>query len=322
MPPFLTKKVFVGSFVLFLLVAGLGFFFYELQPASAAHDTAVFEIDPGEGFRTIIGRLHEAGVVRSVFATEAFSLLDGSALSLQPGLYKLDAGMSAPEVLHEIANGSKRETTVTIPEGSNLYRIDALLGDALVIHQGDLIAFAHGKNLEGTLFPDTYRFYTNTTAGDVVRKMTDDFNAKAAPLLQGDAANASSDLIMASIVEKEVSNPDDQKIVAGILWKRFKAHMPLQADATVCYAMQAREPLAAPDCAALDLKIDSPYNTYLYKGLPPGPVGNPGISAIQAALTPISSPYWFYISDPKTGKTIFARTIDEQHQNTVKYLEQ
>ncbi|MGC9598789.1 MAG: endolytic transglycosylase MltG [Minisyncoccia bacterium] len=322
MPPFLTKKFFIGSLALFFLVAALGFFLYELRPASAAHGTVVFEIKPGEGFRTIIGRLHDAGVVRSAFATEAFSLLNGSALSMQPGLYKLDTGMSAPEILREIAIGSGRETTVTIPEGSNLYQIDAVLGNALVIHRGDLIAFARGKDLEGTLFPDTYRFYTDAEVSDVVQKMTDDFNVKAAPLLQGDEANATSDLIVASIVEKEVADPADQKIVAGILWKRLEAHMPLQADATACYALQAAEPFTAPDCAALDLKIDSPYNTYLYKGLPPGPIGNPGISAIQAALTPTSSPYWFYISDPKTGKTIFARTIDEQHQNTVKYLEQ
>ncbi len=322
MPPFLTKKVFVGSLVLFFLVAALGFFLYELRPASAAHHTVVFEIKSGEGFRAIIGRLHEAGVVRSAFATEAFSLLNGSALSMQPGLYKLDTEMSAPEILDEIAIGSGRETTVVIPEGSNLYQIDALLGNALVIHRGDLIAFARGKDLEGTLFPDTYRFYTNAEASDVVQKMTDDFNVKAAPLLQGDEANATSDLIVASIIEKEVADPDDQKIVAGILWKRLKAHMPLQADATACYAMQATEPLTTPDCTTLDLKIDSPYNTYLYKGLPPGPIGNPGITAIQAAVAPTSSPYWFYISDPKTGKTIFARTIDEQHQNTVKYLVQ
>ncbi len=322
MPPFLTKKFLVGSLALFFLVAALGFFLYELRPASTAHDTVVFEIEPGEGFRVIIGRLHEAGVVRSAFATEAFSLLNGSALSMQPGSYKLDAEMSAPEILNEIATGSGRETTVTIPEGSNLYQIDALLSNALVIHRGDLIAFARGKDLEGTLFPDTYRFYTNGEVSDVVQKMTDDFNVKAAPLLQGGKANATSDLIVASIVEKEVAEPNDQKIVAGILWKRLEAHMPLQADAAVCYAMQVAEPLTAPDCTTLDLKIDSPYNTYLYKGLPPSPIGNPGISAIQAALTPTSSPYWFYISDPKTGKTIFARTIDEQHQNTVKYLVQ
>ena len=219
---------------------------------------------------------------------------------------------------------------MTIPEGSNLYQIDAILADALVIRRGDLINFATGSaaasgtgavNPEGKLFPDTYRFYPDTDVKDVVQEMLDKFNDKAAPLLAAEGADATSDLIMASIVEKEVSNPDDQKIVAGILWKRISAGMPLQADATVCYAMQQTAPLSAPPCSTLDLKINSPYNTYLYKGLPPGPIGNPGISAIQAAIHPERSPYWFYLSDPKTGKTIFSKTLDEQHQNTVKYLE-
>ena len=106
--------------------------------------------------------------------------------------------------------------------------------------------------------------------------------------------------------------------------------MPLDVDATVCYAKllenQASRPAAsqvAQACyplTALDFKIDSPYNTYLYRGLPPGPIGNPGVSAIMAAIHPVVSPYWYYLSDPKTGKTIFAKTLDEQTQNRVKYL--
>ena len=312
------------SIVLLTLIC---FFIYGLFPASAnaSAPQVVVQIKSGEGFREVVAGLAREGLVRSPFVTETFSLLSGSAFHLQPGLYKVSAAMSPREILDELSGANGGEVSVTIPEGETLYQIDATLANALVIHRGDLVNLQDGGtegNLEGMLFPDTYFFYTNTDVQQVVQKMRDDFNAKAASVLASDAVNATSDLVMASIVEKEVSDPTDQKIVAGILWKRLKAGMPLQADATICYGMQLAIPLAEPDCGALDLKIDSPYNTYLYKGLPPHPIGNPGISAIQAAVDPVSSPYWFYLSDPKTGKTIFSKTLDEQHQNTVKYLEQ
>ena len=117
---------------------------------------------------------------------------------------------------------------------------------------------------------------------------------------------------------------NDQEIVAGIILKRLAEGIPLDIDATVCYAKLLGRPTSTAQACSLsplDFKIESPYNTYLYKGLPPGPIGNPGTSAITAALHPQSSPYLYYLSDPATGKTIFAKTLDEQNQNRVKYLE-
>lgn len=321
MQRFYTKNMIVGACAMALLLGTAGAFAYGLFPAARA-DAApmVFEVKPGESFREIIADLTHAGIVRSSLAVETLSLLTGSAFRLQPGLYRLSAAMSPWAVLGELSKSGAGEVTVMVPEGENLYQIDALLADALVIRHGDLIGLQDANDLEGKLFPDTYRFYTDSPASDTVKMMLDDFDAKAAPLLPKDSVAAENDLIIASIVEKEVADPDDQKIVAGILWKRLRAGMPLQADATVRYGMWVKSPLVAPDCGALDLKLDSPYNTYLYRGLPPGPIGNPGISAIQAAVSPESSPYWYYLSDPATGKTIFAKTLDEQHQNTVKYL--
>jgi len=325
MPSFLTRKLIVGSVASFLLLAFLGFFFNGLRPVSAdaAAPPIVFEVKQGDGFRKIIGGLRDAGVIRSSLVTETFSLLNGSAVAMQPGRYKLSPTMSAPGILEELTGGSGKEVAVTIPEGTNLYQIDTLLNNALVIKSGELINFQSDGSLEGKLFPDTYRFFTGSDAKDVAQKFLDNFNVKAAALLQEDLANANEDLILASVVEKEVPDAEDQKIVAGILWKRLKAGMPLQVDATVCYAKFKEGPVPAVPCypfTPLDFKIDSPYNTYLYKGLPPSPIGNPGISAISAAIHPKSSPYWFYLSDPKTGKTIFAKTLDEQTQNKVKYL--
>jgi UPF0755 protein len=250
---------------------------------------------------------------------------------LKPGLYRLDAAMSTPHILDVLSGSGAGEVTVTIPEGSNIYEIDAILSNALVIHPGDLIDFTADGPLEGKLFPDTYQFYTNANVAGVVQEFINTYNAKAAPLLAADPKNAQNDLILASILEKEVPGPSDQQIVAGILIKRLAAGMPLDVDATVCYAKllalatsssnQSPSSQVCQSLAELDFKINSPYNTYLYRGLPPGPIGNPGVSAITAAIHPVSSPYWYYLSDPKTGKTIFAKTLDEQTQNRVKYLE-
>jgi UPF0755 protein len=214
--------------------------------------------------------------------------------------------------------------TVTIPEGSNIYDIDRILSNAMVIRKGDLINSTSSRNMEGKLFPDTYQFHMNASIAVVIQKMSDDFDLKALPLLNSDPVNESRDLIIASMLEKEVPAPLDRQIVAGIILKRLSQGIALDIDATVCYAKFRSHPTSTQGCyplTPLDFKIDSPYNTYLYKGLPLAPIGNPGTSAITAAIHPQVSPYLYYLSDPKTGKTIFAKTLDEQTQNKVKYLE-
>jgi UPF0755 protein len=231
--------------------------------------------------------------------------------------------MSTEAIIGALRSKDLRDVSVTITEGASIYQIDAILADALIIHRGELLHFKDDGNLEGKLFPDTYRFFPGTDIKDVVQKFLDNFNIKAAPLLAGDAKNSDRDLIVASLLEKEVPDPHDQKIVAGIILKRLTAGVPLDIDATVCYIKLQNNPTSTLGCyplTPLDLKNKSPYNTYLYRGLPPSPIGNPGVSAITAILSPIGSPYWFYISDPATGKTIFAKTLDEQNTNTVKYL--
>jgi UPF0755 protein len=323
----INRKNIAWGIVIILIIATAAWFFFSLMPVDArAGDAAQknFTVNPGDGFRGVAQNLYAAQLVRSPLAFEVFSLVDGRAFTLKPGLYRLSPSMDAAQIVATLSGSGAGEATVTIPEGSNIYDIDRILSDALVIQPGALIAAARAQNLEGHLFPDTYQFYTNDSVGDVVREMTADFNAKAAPLLAADPANAARNLIIASIVQKEVPDESDEELVAGIILKRLATGMPLDIDATVCYAKFIKSPTStAQACTltALDFKIDSPYNTYLYKGLPPGPIGNPGTSAITAALHPQASPYLYYLSDPATGKTIFAKTLDEQNQNRVKYLE-
>ncbi len=318
---FFNRRNLLGAMVLFLVFILAAIFVYGLSPASASGVPAVFEIKAGDGFRGTVRNLYAAHIIRSPFATELYLLISGRALELKPGLYKLSAADWSPAITKIVTGGSSEQVVVTIPEGSNTYQIDAILSDALVIHSGDLINFGAGKSFEGMLFPDTYSFFTDANASSVVDEFLANFNAKAEPLLAGDPKNAEQNLILASIVEKEVPSSTDQEMVAGIMLKRLAAGMPLDIDATVCYAKFIANPDATCNpLTAADFKINSPYNTYLNKGLPPGPIGNPGVQAIEAALHPKSSPYWYYLSDPKTGATIYAVTLAQQVANQKKYL--
>lgn len=231
--------------------------------------------------------------------------------------------------------------TVTIPEGYTTHQIDKLLfNEGIIIEEGSIINFdvsslkdtywflEGAKNLNGFLFPDTYEFFLNSSGRVVVRRFLDNFNRKAGPLLMAEKEfyekngkgqfNHREIIILASIIEKEIPHfEDDRNIVSGILRKRMEINMPLQVDATVCFA---KDPMWCDRVTPLDLKIDSLYNTYLHYGLPPGPISNPGVSAIIAALEPKDSPYLYFISDQETKETIFARTLREHNYNINKYL--
>jgi UPF0755 protein len=325
--PFLennVKKIVSTAVILSVLLLAAAYFFDGLKPVSGfASDPIDFRVDAGDGFFKICGGLAGENLIKSKSAFELLAILTGSAGKLKPGLYRLSQSMSGGEILDYLVSGSRREISVTIPEGASVYEVDKILSDAGVIEVGSLVNLAKKENLEGRLFPDTYNFFTGSNANSVAEKFFDNFRDKAWPILAKSPANATSALILASLLEREVPGLEDQKIIAGILQKRLKAGMPLQIDATICYVKEAMAYPGNTACyplTALDFKLESPYNTYLYAGLPPGPIGSPSISAITAALNPKSSPYWFYLSDPTTHKTIFSQTLDEQEQNRVKYL--
>jgi UPF0755 protein len=307
---------FLGAFAW-----GAVWLFIHIQPAAATGDLRQFEIAAGSGFREIAGALEEEGLIRSSKAFEIYAFLSGRARILKPGRYKVSPAHSGEEVLFILSAGPELETTVTIPEGMTAADIDAILSAADVTKPGEFLNLARDQNLEGRLFPDTYRFYYGSSPQVALDKLLANFERRAAPLLAADPEHAERNLILASILEKEVPDAEDRKIVAGLLIKRVARGFPLQVDASLCYAKEALHPEAPCEpLTKLDKKIESPYNTYLHSGWPPGAISNPGVVAIEAALHPKDSPYWYYLSDPKSGKTIFAKTIEEQVMNQLKYL--
>jgi len=203
--------------------------------------------------------------------------------------------------------------TVTIPEGSTIEDVNQILSDANVLDNASL-----HKELEGYLFPDTYEFFISSNISVVEDRFRENFESKIDSLLPSgiDKEALREIIIKASMIEKEVPDSDERRIVSGIIDKRIANDIPLQIDATICYIKDG-------PCLPItgeDKKIDSLYNTYRYLGLPEGPISNPGLDSISASINPKESEHWYYISDPKTKETIFAKSLDEHNSNVVKYL--
>jgi cell division protein YceG involved in septum cleavage len=189
-----------------------------------------------------------------------------------------------------------------------------------------LVSRPKGASLEGYLFPDTYRVYASSTVAEIIAKMLTNFDAKLTPQLRADIKSQGKSLydilIMASIIEKEApvnyqtQDNHDAKIISGIFWRRLQAGQALQSDATLSYILQDNQ----TQHSGSTLSVDSPYNTYKYKGLPPGPICNPGLLSIMAAIYPTASAYNYFLTIPKQGTVVYAQTYADHLQNKYKYL--
>ncbi|MCL5733498.1 MAG: endolytic transglycosylase MltG [Patescibacteria group bacterium] len=331
------KKIFIILSVIIIVCALFFCFLFFLRPTNYRNSSKInFQIDNGARFNSIVADLKSGGLIRSALVFKILSVLEGRAASFKPGYYELSQNMSSWDILDILTKGNQEEVSVVIPEGSDLAEIDAILSGAQVLRKGALInyqnsitnstsepACAGGQSLEGCLFPDTYNFFIGSNVQTVIKKIIDNFNQKALPVLKQNDNNIKENLIIASLVEKEAADSSSRAIIAGIIKKRIANHMPLQIDATICYIKEQILKVPYQDCSPItssDLKINSPYNTYLNLGLPPGPISNPGLSSIEAAIHSQASPYWYYLSDPKTGKIIFAENYTEQQQNEAEYL--
>ena len=299
------------------------YFIFNLRPPTNIPIPQSISISPGTGFSEITKQLKMSGLIRSPLVFKAFAFFTGSAGQIKPGRYELSPHWSGAKIIKQLVEGGQQEVLVTVFEGSTIFDVDKTLYEAGVTKRGDIINFKNNIPLEGRLFPDTYKFFIESEPDIVIQKFTDNFYEKVVPILGKTPQEFEENLILASIIEEEVPFYEDRQIIAGILKKREKIDMALQVDASICYIKALKNPLGNEGCwplTKLDLKIDSPYNTYLYKGWPPGPISSPGLSAVKAAIEAKNSPYWFYISDPETRNTVFAETLDEHLENISVYL--
>ena len=345
------RKILIPCLIAAILVVlGIGSFVYynqSLKPVSSKSEEVSFEIQSGEGMSVIISNLKQANLIKSELATKLCSKMSGLE-NVKAGNFVLDKSWSTKEILealNDVSLAKGDEVKITFREGIWAKDIAVELENKLGIKAEELIALwnddAYIKELmktysfltkdvlndqtrvklEGYLFPETYTFAKDADAKEVTEIFLDHFQSVYEPIAQ-DIKNSGMSIhdvvTMASIVQYEASKPEDMKLIAGVFFNRLDQDMTLGSSVTICYAMYDK--LSDPDECEVNTSIDSPYNTYIHKGLPIGPIENPGEDAIQAVLHPKTSDYLYFVADIYGDGTVYySKTLEEQEANIDKY---
>ncbi|MEK7580424.1 MAG: endolytic transglycosylase MltG [Patescibacteria group bacterium] len=285
----------------------------------------------------IIRQLKSQGVIESEIGFKVYAYLRNRINLFQPGRYYLNPAMSWKEVINFLTAKMVNEQLIIIREGwtqgeigaylekSGLFSrqefLDACyyLGSSGILDYDFLADKPNNYSLEGYLFPDTYRIYRDAKPETVIKKMLDNFDVKLDSGIKEEIARQYKSifevLILASIIEKEAANEIDRRLVADIFLRRLKIGMPLQSCATINYILPKKKTRLSIE----DTRIELPYNTYKYRGLPPGPIGNPGLSSIKSVLQPSKNDYWYFLSTDD-GQIIYSKTKEEHDAAKQKYL--
>lgn len=273
----------------------------------------IFVIEKGEGIRSIARRLKDEKFINDPIVFFILIWKEGYGEKIQAGDFRLAPSMTTREIALELTHGTL-DVWVTIPEGFRSEEIGQVLKDKVPSYQ-DSWTKQLSKN-EGYLFPDTYLLPKDADIDLVIKIMRDNFDQKWK--LLNTNRDISNVVILASIVEREAKFAQDRPIVAGILQKRLDLGIPLQVDSTIQYALGEAPRWWKPPTSG-DLRINSPFNTYLRYGLPPAPISNPGLDSLKAAVNPVKTDYLYYLSS-KDGRMHYARTLEEHNKNIQEHL--
>lgn len=316
-------RVFVFFLVLLFAMGGIILWWIDGTRAVDPGNTSpvMFAVSSGDGVRGIAANLKKERLIRSPTVFFMLIKLMGIEHNLQAGDFRLNRAMGAETVAKELTHGFT-DIWVTTLEGWRMEEIANRLAKDLDLPESQFLGAAR----EGYMFPDTYLIPRDATAAGIAKIFLDTFDKKVTPVMRQDLKAKGLTLhemvTLASIVEREGRTDEDRPVIAGILLKRLNAGWPLQADATLQYALgyQSMEKTwwkkALSDA---DRAVKSPYNTYLNVGLPPGPICNPGLASINAVIYAKETDYWYYLHD-NAGGVHFAKTIEEQNANIAKYL--
>lgn len=301
----------------------------------------MFTVNKGETVKQIADNLKKENLIKSAFYFKYE--VERNKLNLKAGDYVISPRLSAKEIIKMLIQGDavSQEKSIRIIEGWNNKDIGAYLEKNNIVLAKDFMALAKvplkewrfsfaapgffsdapkSADLEGYLFPDTYRIFKDATTEEIIFKMLSNFDRKLTPEMRAELLRQKKTIYevitMASVIEKEVKSAADMKIVSGIFWDRIKNGQPLESCATLAYILGVNK----AQYSIKDTKVASPYNTYKYRGLPPGPIANPGLNAIKAAIYPEFTASNYFLSDPATGETIYSQTLAEHNANKLKYL--
>ncbi|MGA8028204.1 MAG: endolytic transglycosylase MltG [Bryobacteraceae bacterium] len=323
-PFFLIAFLFVGLVV--VVAAGIATYWY-LGPYKGFTDETFVEIGHGMSSRAIARELADQGVVRSPWAFLAIRIIHPRA-NLQAGEYRFGSAQTPSQVFLKIRRGEVFYEDFTVPEGSNIFDIASLLDQSDTVDPDEFLEAAANPSsirdfdplapdLEGYLFPSTYRLTHKTTAQQLCRMMTTEFRKQWASIAgSSQAAEIHKVVTLASLVEKETAIPPERPLVAAVFINRLRLEMPLQCDPTTVYAALIENRYRGVIHKS-DLASSNPYNTYVHAGLPPGPIANPGRSSLQAAMHPAATDFLYFVAKPDgSGSHQFSSTLAE-HQKAV-----
>ncbi|MFA5946903.1 MAG: endolytic transglycosylase MltG [Patescibacteria group bacterium] len=325
----------IGLVCLVVAVNQINHIFF--QTPKAGTPAISFTVSPGGSFSNYATLLKERGIIANALWFRVAAEFAGLTDDVQTGVYSFTPGQSYADILAHLTTSEVTDISITFPEGLTLKQMGELVQTKFKISAEDW-SKATGQyskfethpfvvraqkpddvDLEGYLFPDTYRFFADATADDVVQKLIDTMEEKVDGLDEptGDAKGMTMHeiLTLASIVEREVRKPSEMKNVADIFLKRLSIGMALQADSTVNYVTGGKD----PSISLNERDTVSPYNTYKNPGLPPGPISNPGMNALTAVIHPATNGYLYFLTDD-LGNVYYAETFEQHIQNKAKYL--
>ena len=321
------------AIVIFLILVAFttyGIYF----PKGPGADEVSFSVFKGDNLTDIGLRLEKDGVIMSDLFFNIYAVLSGKRDGLQAGTYLVGPSMSIAEIVNRFYSGEVAQMRITIIEGWRSDEIADYLSHEFGFNRDIFLELVRsfennnlnilsdrpdGSSLEGYLFPDTYLIPYGANEEDVIDMMLSNLDRRLTVDLRAEIKKQGRTIFeiinMASMIEREVRTRDDKHLVSGLLWRRIEIGMPLQVDATIIYLTRKRTTRVSIE----ETQIDSPYNTYLNKGLPVGPISNPGMNSILAAIYPKSSDYLFYLSKPD-GETVFSRNFEEHIKAKNRYL--
>ena len=332
------RRTLVGAGIALgvLVCLGGGFLFLNHAPAGTDKDT-LFSIGRGESLSQISRHLRSQGLIRSAPLLQALGRLRGTQAAFKAGYYRIPAGASATSIHDLLVNGAQLMGKVTIPEGWTIGKIARHMEAEGICPADEFLAAAtspsmlaqfgiHEKTMEGYLFPDTYFVPRPFPAVMMVELMAKTFFDNVGSVVPGWKELPEEELqqkvIMASIVEREYQVDEEAPVIASVFYNRLRRNIGLESCATLEYIITEIQQKPHPEYITLDdEKIDSPYNTYKWAGLPPGPISNPGRVALEAAFQPARTDYlYFVLRDPQAGRHFFSRNLNEHNQAKYLYL--
>jgi UPF0755 protein len=332
------KKIFIGLVIFFAIVlvgatSLAGYVFWDIStPLSKQEKEVVFRVSEGQNLTEVAQNLHKENLIRSPLIFQMWFKFKNLDNQIKAGIFSLSPTMKMSEIADALISGKTKQVWFTIPEGWTIKQIAEELEKKKIVTAKEFgealkekydYQFLADKpaeaGLEGYLFPDTYKVEVGTSAKEIISKMLANFDQKLSAAMRAEAKRINMSIFeivtLASIIEKEAPAESDRRLISGVFHNRLKMGMPLESCATLQYSTG----IAKRYLSYEETQMDDPYNTYKYQGLPPTPIGNPGLESLRAAVYPKETTYLYFLSD-ENGNTYFSETYAEHLAKREQYV--